>query len=103
MKIGLIGDGAASTSIEFALHQSEISVTPVSIESVSKSKLNEFSIVLVVDHVGSPLFEKVNDDITTSWIAIELGGLGGYSIPPVLGSISLLALLLPAIPASKIE
>ena len=89
MKIGLIGDGATSTSIEFALQQSEISVTPVSIESVSKSKLNEFSIVLVVDHVGSPLFEKVNDDITTSWIAIELGGLGGYSIPPVLGSISL--------------
>ena len=89
MKIGLIGDGATSTSIEFALQQSEISVTPISIESVSKSKLKAFSIVLVVDNVGSPLFEKVNDDITTSWIAIELGGLGGYSIPPVLGSISL--------------
>ena len=61
----------------------------ISFFSVSKSKLKAFSIVLVVDNVGSPLFEKVNDDITTSWIAIELGGLGGYSIPPVLGSISL--------------
>jgi len=89
VKIGLIGDGATSTSIDFALQQSGISVTPVSIESVSKSKLKEFSIVLVVDHVGSPLFDKVNTDIATSWTAIELGGLGGYSIPSVLGSISL--------------
>ncbi len=89
MKIGLIGDGHTSTSLVFTLQQSGISVIPLSPESISKSKLKEFSIILAIDHVGSPLFDKVNKNINTSWMAIELGGIGGHAIPSVLGSISL--------------
>jgi ribosomal protein S12 methylthiotransferase accessory factor len=89
VKIGLIGKGHTSTSLAFALQQSGTSVISISPESISKSKLKEFSIVLAIDHVGSPLFDKVNKNINTSWMAIELGGVGGHTLPSVLGSISL--------------
>tara|TARA_A100001037_G_C15135849_1_gene631083 strand:+ start:72 stop:1823 length:1752 start_codon:yes stop_codon:yes gene_type:complete len=89
VQIGIVGNENGAISLQSTIQQLGFSTTILSQNSISSSGLNEFSTILAIDHTGSSLFDQINKNINSIWIAIELGGVGGYSFPKIAGSISI--------------
>lgn len=89
MSVTVVGSGPAVEAIEAALADTE---QEVAIHSTSN--LSEIGdIAVVVGTVGSDVFTSVNThpsvrESKTPWIAVELGGIGGYALPSVDAAVS---------------
>lgn len=86
MSIIVVGSGPSVDAIEAALSDTD---HEVAVHSTPPEHFGDLAIV--VGSVGSDLFSTVNTRARkrkTQWIAVELGGVGGHSIPTVEASVS---------------
>jgi ribosomal protein S12 methylthiotransferase accessory factor len=79
MDIGLVGDGPAIEAVEAALSDVDVNVFPV---DPDPAVLESLSVAVVAGTTGDPAFRTV-DDALARWIAIEVGGIGGFPIDPL--------------------
>ncbi len=78
MTVGLCGTGPARSAIEAALGDIEETTSDVAPEAI-----DEFEHAAVVAQAGSTAFARANrvaGDGNTRWLAVELGGIGGYPV-----------------------
>lgn len=91
MSVTIVGAGPAVESIEAALADTEQEVVVRSTPELSGAGDEDFAVV--VGMVGSDVFTDVNThpsvcESKTPWIAVELGGIGGYALPSVEAAVS---------------
>ncbi len=89
MKIGLIGDSDSVDYLHSTLKKYNIVSLQLSPNNIFKNNPDNLSLLIAVDHIGSKLFNKLNTHIDFPWMAAEIGGIGGHSIPDAIGSVSL--------------
>lgn len=82
VSIGLVGSGPAIEAVAAALDDVGIDTRRGSLETLSTRGLT-----VVVDHVGANAFFEANESHDEPWVAVELGGIGGYPIDGVEASI----------------
>ncbi|MFB6188382.1 MAG: YcaO-like family protein [Halapricum sp.] len=78
MTVGLVGSGPAAEAVVSAVADVDISVT-----QMDPVELPEATLGVVVAVAGDAVFERVNEQLSgsaTPWIAVELGGVGGYPV-----------------------
>jgi len=78
MSVGLVGSGPATEAVEAALGDVDRRVERVGVADLSAHELG-----VVVDQAGSGTFGRANEltrESATTWIAVELGGVGGYPV-----------------------
>ncbi|MFW5918011.1 MAG: YcaO-like family protein [Haloferacaceae archaeon] len=78
MTVGLVGSGPAVEAVESALADVDAAV-----ETTTPGGIDAHELAIVVDVAGATAFEQANDCATgtgTSWLAIELGGVGGVPV-----------------------
>jgi ribosomal protein S12 methylthiotransferase accessory factor len=80
--LGVIGRGPGADAVETALSDVDGTVTELAVNGIDEADL-----AVVVDEVGAPVFERANR-ADVPWIAVELGGVGGRSIPGVDAAVS---------------
>ncbi|KYH26695.1 YcaO-like family protein [Halalkalicoccus paucihalophilus] len=80
--IGLVGSGPAIEAVAAALDDVGIDTRQGSPETLSTR------LAVVVDRVGTDTFLEVDESHDEPWIAVELGGIGGYAIESVEASIT---------------
>lgn len=89
MSVTVVGAGPAVEAIEAALADTEQEIVVQSTPDPS-----EFGdLAIVVGSVDSDVFSSVNThpsvrESKTPWIAVELGGIGGYALPSVDAAVS---------------
>ena len=81
--VELIGSGPAVEAVEAALGDTDAVVQSVDVQETDGARLT-----CVVDQVGNGLFARLNERQTVPWIAVELGGLGGVSIPELSAGVT---------------
>lgn len=90
MTATIIGSGPAVLPIETALTDTTHEIRSVgSLDELTGAV--DLDLAIVVDRVGSDVFSTANANLResgTPWIAVELGGIGGYSVPSVEASVS---------------
>jgi len=78
MTVGLVGAGPAVEAVESALEDVDHAV-----RTVEPDELDEYELGIVVDVAGANVFDQANEralQTDASWIAIELGGVGGVPV-----------------------
>ncbi|ACV13110.1 protein of unknown function DUF181 [Halorhabdus utahensis DSM 12940] len=78
MTVGLVGAGPAADAVESALSDVEGAV-----ETAAPDEIDEYELAIVIEVAGANAFEQANQraiQTGTSWIAIELGGVGGVPV-----------------------
>jgi ribosomal protein S12 methylthiotransferase accessory factor len=78
MSVGLVGSGPAVAAVEAALGDVDVDTTPI-----DAADLPEYDLTVVVGQAGETVFERANQhalDTDSRWIAVELGGVGGYPV-----------------------
>ncbi len=83
VSIGLVGSGPAIEAIAAALDDVGIDARRSSLETLSAHRL-----AVVVDRAGAESFSEVDESRKGPWVAVELGGLGGYAIEGVEASVA---------------
>lgn len=74
--IGCAGSGPAYEALTAALHDIEVSV-----QKVAWNEIQHYDLGVVIGRAGDNGFDRVNQEIVRTaipWIAIEIGGIGGY-------------------------
>jgi len=76
MTVGLVGSGPAAAAVTAALADVDVSVT-----QTDPAELDRMELGIVVAVTGDQVFGQVNSELdATPWIAVELGGVGGYPV-----------------------
>jgi ribosomal protein S12 methylthiotransferase accessory factor len=76
MTVGLVGSGPAAAAVTAALADVDVSVSQTDPTDLETTELG-----IVVAVTGEQVFQRVNTQLQrTPWIAVELGGVGGYPI-----------------------
>lgn len=78
MTVGLVGSGPAAEAVTAAVADVDISVTQTDPSAFGSEQLG-----VVVAIAGDRAFERANShalETETPWIAVELGGIGGYPV-----------------------
>ncbi|PSP37505.1 bacteriocin biosynthesis protein SagD [Halobacteriales archaeon QH_7_65_31] len=86
MHVGLVGSGHAATAVRQTLADTVSSVT-----EIDPRALGSVDLAVAVGPVGAAGFETVGDtarETGTPWLAVELGGVGGYALDDVDAAVS---------------
>ncbi|MFW5903577.1 MAG: YcaO-like family protein, partial [Halolamina sp.] len=86
MDVRIVGTGPAVEAVEAALSDADAMA-----ESGAPVDLGDADVGVVVGQVGDEAFGAANDAALageTPWIAVELGGIGGFEIPDVDAAVS---------------
>ncbi len=86
MQIHVVGDEPVRGAVVAALDDVEVGV-----REAEASAIGDARFAVVSDVAGAATFERANEaarDGGTPWIAVEIGGVGGYPIPAVDAAIS---------------
>ncbi|WP_302081262.1 YcaO-like family protein [Salinibaculum rarum] len=78
MSVGIVGSGPAVAAVEAALEDVDVDTATIDV-----GELPEYDLTVVVGQAGETLFERANQhalDAAANWIAVELGGVGGFPI-----------------------
>ncbi len=78
MSVGIVGSGPAVAAVEAALGDIEVDTEPSGV-----TDLSDHDLAVVVGQAGETAFERANQealDTASRWIAVELGGVGGYPV-----------------------
>ncbi|WEL17803.1 Ribosomal protein S12 methylthiotransferase accessory factor YcaO [Halorhabdus sp. SVX81] len=78
MSVGLVGAGPAVEAVESALGDVDSAVS-----TCEPDEIEDYDLGIVVDVAGAGTFERANEralETEASWIAIELGGVGGVPV-----------------------
>ena len=78
MTVGLVGSGPAAAAVDAALGDVDIDT-----EAVAQDAIAEFELAIVTGQAGDTVFEQANEvalDTGQRWIAVELGGVGGFPV-----------------------
>jgi ribosomal protein S12 methylthiotransferase accessory factor len=75
MQLGIAGSGPAVASVRAALDDVDATAT-----SSTPGGLGSYPLGVVVAPAGAPAFAAA-DDAASRWIAVEIGGLGGRTVP----------------------
>jgi ribosomal protein S12 methylthiotransferase accessory factor len=78
MTVGLVGSGPAAAAVEAALGDVDVDTEPVAQDAIA-----EFDLAVVTGQAGDTVFEQANEvalDAGQAWIAVELGGVGGFPV-----------------------
>src|SRR6056297_105312 len=78
MTVALVGSGPAREAVAAALDDVDVTVT-----DVAPDDLHQVELAVVVGQAGDVVFETVNTSAETlgiPWLAVEIGGLGGYPV-----------------------
>ncbi|MFW6017187.1 MAG: YcaO-like family protein [Halapricum sp.] len=78
MTVGLVGSGPAAEAVTAAVADVDVSVTQTDPSALGREQLG-----VVVAIAGDRVFERANShaiESNTPWIAVELGGIGGYPV-----------------------
>lgn len=81
MNVHFAGDDPVREAVVAALEDVDIDVREAGPGTISDARF-----AVVSDVVGSATFERANEaalDGGTPWVAVEIGGIGGHSLPPV--------------------
>ena len=79
----VVGEGPAVEAIASGLGDTDIAVDRRAEDDLDVADLEAASVGLVVDRVGAErfhTFDAVAREVSTPWIAVELGGVGGYPV-----------------------
>jgi len=85
MQIGIAGSGPAADSVRAALDDVDATAT-----ATTPDDLGSYPAGVVIAPAGAPAFEAA-DAVATRWLAVEIGGLGGVSIPDLDAAVTILA------------
>jgi len=85
MQIGIAGGGPAADSVRAALDDVDATAT-----ATTPDGLGSYPVGVVIAPAGAPAFETA-DSAVTRWLAVEIGGLGGVSIPDLDAAVTILA------------
>ncbi|MFB6255114.1 MAG: YcaO-like family protein [Haloplanus sp.] len=85
MQIGIAGSGPAADSVRAALDDVDATTT-----ATTPDDLGSYPAGVVIAPAGAPAFETA-DAAATRWLAVEIGGLGGVSIPDLDAAVTILA------------
>jgi ribosomal protein S12 methylthiotransferase accessory factor len=92
MTVTIIGSGPAVSSVERALTDTDHEHEVRSASSPSPDALTGTDeLAIVVGRVGSDVFSTMNASMREtglSWLAVELGGVGGHAVPSVEAAVS---------------
>jgi ribosomal protein S12 methylthiotransferase accessory factor len=91
MTVTIIGSGPAVSSTEAALTDTDHEVRSAPPSSDAFVETADLDLAIVAGRVGSDVFSTANSNLRASgtpWIAVELGGIGGYAVPAVEASVS---------------
>ncbi|WP_435154690.1 YcaO-like family protein [Haladaptatus sp. DFWS20] len=80
--LGVVGTGPAADAVITALSDTDGTVT-----EIEAGDVGDVDFAVVIGEVGSRAFGRVNRS-RTPWLAVELGGIGGHSLPDVNAAIS---------------
>ncbi|WP_266078003.1 YcaO-like family protein [Haladaptatus caseinilyticus] len=80
--LGVVGTGPAADAVCAALSDADGTVTEIEASDVA-----DVDFAVVVGEVGSKDFGRANRS-GTPWLAVELGGVGGYPLPNVDAAVS---------------
>ncbi|WP_299331395.1 YcaO-like family protein [Haloplanus sp.] len=83
MDIGIAGSGPAAESARAAFEDTDATTT-------APAELGSHPLGVVIAPTGAPAFEAA-DDVATRWLAVEIGGLGGYARPDLDAAVSVFA------------
>ncbi len=78
MTVGLVGSGPAAAAVEAALGDVDIDT-----DAVEQDAIADFDLAVVTGQAGDTVFEQANEvalDTGQRWIAVELGGVGGFPV-----------------------
>ncbi|MEF8975699.1 MAG: YcaO-like family protein [Halapricum sp.] len=78
MSVGLVGSGPAAQAVTAAIADVDVAVTQTKSSAFGDKRLG-----VVVAVTGDSAFERANThaiETGTPWIAVELGGIGGYPV-----------------------
>lgn len=81
--VGIAGSGPAAEAIEAALADAGIDAARVDVDDLPSARVG-----VVIARTGDDRFERANDAIEGPWIAVELGGVGGYALEDVVDSVA---------------
>jgi ribosomal protein S12 methylthiotransferase accessory factor len=84
VSVGIVGSGRGAAAVEAAL--GDAGVDPARIDA---SEVESVAYPVVIGAAGDPAFERAHDAGVT-WLAIELGGIGGQPRPGVDATVSIL-------------
>jgi ribosomal protein S12 methylthiotransferase accessory factor len=79
--VGIAGEGPAAAAVRAALGD-----TDATVDTVGADDLATVDLAVVVGPVNDGRFERANAaarDAGTPWLAVELGGIGGHTLPDV--------------------
>jgi ribosomal protein S12 methylthiotransferase accessory factor len=82
--VGIVGTGRATVAVETALGDAGIDpgrIDPADIDSVAYAA--------VIGTAGEGVFERAHE-AAVDWLAVELGGVGGHTLPGVDAAVSIL-------------
>jgi ribosomal protein S12 methylthiotransferase accessory factor len=85
MQIGIAGSGPAAESVRAALDDVDATAT-----AASPDGLGSYPVGVVIAPAGAPAFEAA-DAAATRWFAVEIGGLGGVTIPDLDAAVTIFA------------
>lgn len=86
MHVGIVGSGAAAAAARAGVETAATSVSTLGPEAVGRVDL-----AVVIGPVGAQGFDAANDAALAEevpWLAVELGGVGGYAVPDVEAAVS---------------
>jgi ribosomal protein S12 methylthiotransferase accessory factor len=78
MDVALVGDGPAAAAVEAAVADVDVATRRVTADGLDRPDL-----AVAVGGAGESTLERVNDHALSAdlpWIAVELGGIGGYPV-----------------------
>ncbi|WP_158056215.1 YcaO-like family protein [Halorussus halophilus] len=84
--VALVGSGPAAEATMAALGDANADVVQTDVERIAAADL-----AVVADAVGATAFERATEvarESGTPWLAVELGGVGGYAVPEVDAAVS---------------
>ncbi|MFC7201629.1 YcaO-like family protein [Halospeciosus flavus] len=85
--VAVVGSGAAAEAVRAALADADVTVTDTSPSDLDAS----LDLAVVVGRAGSADFRRADErarDVDLPWIAVELGGVGGYALDGVDASVT---------------
>jgi ribosomal protein S12 methylthiotransferase accessory factor len=85
MDIGIAGSGPAAESARAAFEDTDATTT-----ATAPAELGSHPLGIVIAPAGAPAFEAA-DDVTTRWLAVEIGGLGGHTRSDLDAAVSVFA------------
>jgi ribosomal protein S12 methylthiotransferase accessory factor len=89
--VRLAGDGPAAEAVAAALADTETAVTRTELAAIDRTALEDADLGIVVAPVGADAFDGATGaarDAGTSWLAVELGGIGGHTLDTVDAAVS---------------